>query len=155
MSSGVDLPPLIALVERAERALVADLISAAAERGFPEVRVSHNAVFATLQAEGSRVSDMAARAGITKQSLAAIVRDLEGAGLVTVSPDPADGRAKVVKYTDRGWQCARGGAAYLREVEDALARLIGRDRLDDLRELLDQTAVHFEARAAERGQARA
>lgn len=155
MSNGAARPPLIALVERAERALVADLVSAAAERGFPEVRVSHNAVFATLQAEGSRVSDMAARAGITKQSLAAIVRDLEGAGLVTVSPDLSDGRAKVVKYTDRGLQCARGGAAYLREVEDALASLIGRDRLDDLRELLDQAAVHFETRLAERGQARA
>jgi DNA-binding MarR family transcriptional regulator len=152
VSSGVDRPPLIALVERADRALVADLVSAAAERGFPEVRISHNAVFATLQAEGSRVSEMAARAGITKQSLAAIVKDLERAGLVTISPDPADGRAKVVKYTNRGWQCARGGAAYLREVEDAIATLIGRDRLDDLRELLDQTALHFETRLAERGQ---
>ena len=154
MSTGSDLPPLIALVERTNRTLVADLVSAAAERGFPEVRVSHNAVFATLQAEGSRVSDMAARAGITKQSLAAIVKDLEGAGLVTVSPDPADGRAKVVKYTERGLQCARGGAAYLREVEEALATLIGRDRLDDLRELLVQTAVHFETGRAQRGEPR-
>lgn len=146
MSSEADRPPLIALVERADRALVADLVSAAAERGFPEVRMSHNAVFATLRAEGSRVSEMAARAGITKQSLAAIVKDLERAGLVTISPDPADGRAKVVKYTNRGWQCARSGAAYLREVEDALATLIGRDRLDDLRGLLGQTALHFETR---------
>jgi DNA-binding MarR family transcriptional regulator len=154
VSTGADPPPLIALVERADRALIADLVSTAAERGFPEVRISHNAVFATLQAEGSRVSDMAACAGITKQSLAAIVKDLERAGLVTVSPDPADGRAKVVKYTDRGLQCAHSGAAYLREVEDILAALIGRDRLADLREMLDQTATHFETRLAERGQAR-
>ena len=153
MSSAADRSPLIALVERAGRALVADLVSSAAERGYPEVRMSHNAVFATLQADGSRVSDMAARAGITKQSLAAIVKDLEGAGLVTVSPDPADGRAKVVKYTDRGRQCATDGAAYLREVEDNVATLLGRDRLDDLRELLEQTAVHFETRLAERGEA--
>lgn len=150
MSKQADRPPLIAIVERAERALVADLVSAAAERGFPEVRVSHNAVFATLQAEGSRVSDMAARAGITKQSLAAIVKDLERAGLVTVAPDPADGRAKLVKYTDRGWQCARAGAAYLREVEDALADVVGSVRLDELRVLLDQTATHLETRVAER-----
>lgn len=150
MSNGADRPPLVALVERADRALVADLVSAAADRGFPEIRVSHNAVFATLQPEGSRVSDMAARAGITKQSLAAIVKDLERAGLVTVSPDPADGRAKVVRFTDRGWQCAGGGAAYLREVEDSLATVIGRDRLEDLRQLLVQTADFFETRPVQR-----
>lgn len=127
-----------------DRALVADLVSAAAERGFPEVRVSHNAVFATLDAEGSRVADMAARAGITKQSLAALVKDMERAGFVTVSPDPLDGRAKVVRYTDRGWECVRGGSAYLREVEDALTTLLGRERLDDLRDMLVAVADHFE-----------
>lgn len=137
--------PFIALVERVDRALVADLVSAAAERGFPEVRISHNAVFATLRAEGSRVSDMAARAGITKQSVAAIVKDLEQAGIVTVSPDPADGRAKLVTYTERGWECVRSGEAYLREVDDALAALVGREQLDDLRRLLAVVADHFEA----------
>lgn len=151
MSTNPSAPPFIALVERVDRALVADLVSGAAERGFPEVRVSHNAVFATLEAEGSRVSDMAARAGITKQSLAAIVRDLEGAGLVTVSPDPADGRAKVVRYTDRGWQCVRGGAAYLREVEDTLATLLGRERLDDLRDMLVAVADSFEVKRSDGG----
>ena len=155
MSTVPDRPPLIALVERAERALVTDLVAAAADRGFPEVRASHNAVFATLQSEGSRVSDMAARAGITKQSLAAIVKDLEAAGLVTVSPDPVDGRAKLVTYTDRGLECARGGASYLRELEDALATTIGRERLDDLREMLDRVALHLETQLAERGRVRA
>lgn len=153
MSTGNGTAPLIALVERVDRALVADLVGSAAERGFPEVRLSHNAVFATLQSGGSRVSDMAARAGITKQSLAAIVKDLEAAGMVTVSPDPTDGRAKVVQYTERGRECAHAGAAYLREVEEDLAGRIGRDRLDDLRELLDQVAVHVETRLAEREQA--
>lgn len=151
MSTSTVPVPFIALVERVDRALVTDLVSAAAERGFPEVKISHNAVFATLQAGGSRVSDMAARAGITKQSLAAIVKDLEKAGLVTVSPDPTDGRAKVVTYTDRGRECVRGGEAYLREVEDALATLIGRERLDDLRGLLDMVAEFFEASRPDRG----
>lgn len=150
MSSGSALTPLIALVERAHRALVADLVSAAAERGFPEVRKGHNAVFATLHPKGSRVSDMAAKAGITKQSLAAIVKDLEAAGLVTVTPDPADGRAKLVQYTERGIQCAHGGAAYLRELEDALAATLGAGPLADLRDLLTQAAAHCESRTKER-----
>ncbi|GAA5115691.1 winged helix DNA-binding protein [Alloalcanivorax gelatiniphagus] len=147
MSTSSDVP-FIALVERVDRALVRDLVTAAAERGFPEVRISHNAVFATLDAEGSRVSDMAARAGITKQSLAAMVKDLEQAGLVTVSPDPADGRAKVVTYTARGWECVHSGRAHLREVEEALAALVGRERLDDLRGMLALVAEHLETSRA-------
>ncbi|RYB89816.1 MarR family transcriptional regulator [Nocardioides glacieisoli] len=146
MSTTEDAPHLIALVERADRALVTDLVSSAADRGFPEVRASHNAVFATLGSEGSHVSDMAARAGITKQSVAAIVRDLEAAGLVTVSPDPADRRAKLVRYTDRGWQCARGGSAYLREVEEAMSELLGRDGLAELRASLVAVADALEER---------
>ena len=141
-----EAPLFIALVERVNRAMVADLVSGAAARGFPEVRQSHNAVFATLRSEGSRVSDMAARAGITKQSLAAVVRELEAAGLVTVSADPTDGRAKMVTYTERGWECVKGGAGYLRELEDTLADLLGRERLDDLRGMLEEVAVHFETR---------
>ena len=143
----------LGLVERVNRAMVTDLVSGAAARGFPEIRQSHNAVFATLGSEGSRVSDMAARAGITKQSLAAIVRELEAAGLVSVGPDPTDGRAKLVTYTDRGWECAKGGAAYLRELEDTLADLLGRERLDDLRGMLHEVAVHFESRLATRDDA--
>ena len=143
----------LALVERVNRAMVADLVSGAAARGFPEIRQSHNAVFATLRSEGSRVSDMAARAGITKQSVAAIVRELEDAGLVSVGPDPTDGRAKLVTYTDRGWECARGGAGYLRELEGTLADLLGRERLADLRGMLQEVAVHFESRLATRDDA--
>ncbi len=141
----------LALVERVNRAMVADLVSGAAARGFPEIRQSHNAVFATLRAEGSRVSDMAARAGITKQSVAAIVRELEDAGLVTVGPDPTDGRAKLVTYTDRGWECVRGGASYLRELEETLVDLLGRERLDDLRGMLTEVADHFESRLSNEG----
>ena len=145
-----DPAQLLALVERANRAMVVDLVSGAAARGFPEVRQSHNAVFATLRTEGSRVSDMAARAGITKQSVAAIVRDLEHAGLVSVGPDPTDGRAKLVTYTERGWECVRGGAGHLREQEDTLSDLLGRERLDHLRDMLAEVAVHFESRQPSR-----
>lgn len=132
--------PLIGLLERAARAMVADMVRSAAERGFPEVRASHNAVFATLAAEGSRVSDMAAQAGITKQSVGEMVRDLEQAGLVEIRPDPTDGRAKIVRYTKRGWQCVRSGESHIRSVDALLASTLGADRMADLRVMLTEIA---------------
>lgn len=139
-----DNPPFIALVERVDRALVAGLARAAAAGGFPQIRAAHNAVFATLGAEGSRVSDMAAGAGITKQSMAALVHDLEGLGIVEVGPDPTDGRAKLVSYTPRGWEVVRGGQSHLREVEEQIERLLGARELARVRAAMTRVASHYE-----------
>src|SRR5688500_606083 len=103
--SRVDLPrlgqtPLIALVDRANRALQADMVRIAHLRGHPEVKPAHNSVFGTLSAEGSRASDMAARAGITRQSMGEIIREMVDLGILEMRPDPEDRRAKLVTYTD-------------------------------------------------------
>ena len=130
--------PLIRLVEDADQALKDDMARAATAAGFPEVRATHNAVFATLRENGSRISVMAAEAGITKQSMAEIVRDLERAGIVRIDPDPTDGRAKLVSYTERGWACVRGGQQHIKDVDAVLADALGQARLAELRVLLSE-----------------
>ena len=55
-----------------------------------------------LDDAGTRVSVLAERAQITKQSMAELVAHLERHGYVERVPDPADGRAKLVRATDRG-----------------------------------------------------
>lgn len=75
-----------------------------AERGFEDLRVSHTTLFANLDPAGSRLVDLAAHAGITKQSMAAIADDLEGLGYIHRGPDPRDGRARLIWLTDRGRQ---------------------------------------------------
>ena len=76
------------------------MVREARERGHTEIRLAHNAVFATLHGEAGRTSDMAARAGITKQSMGEVVRELADLGILEVHPDPEDRRAKLVSYTD-------------------------------------------------------
>lgn len=131
-------PPLIRLVADASRAFREDMTRAAASAGFPEVRATHDAVFATLPAEGARISVMAARAGMTKQSMAEIVRDLERSGIVRIDPDPSDGRAKLVTYTEAGWACVRAGEQHIKDVEAMLAAQLGQSRLTELRALLGE-----------------
>jgi DNA-binding MarR family transcriptional regulator len=117
--------PFISLVDKASQALSVDMVREARGRGYPFVRLAHNAVFATLYGDGGRISDMAARAGITKQSMGEVVRELVGLGVLELSVDPDDGRAKVVTYTELGLEVTRGGRRYLESMEKRLAEAFG------------------------------
>lgn len=133
-----DRRPLISLVEKAHRALQADMVASAQGAGHTEFKLAHNAVFATLQEEGSRAADMAARAGITRQSLGEVVRELEALGIVETVPDPDDRRAKIVRYTARGLAAARDGYEHIIELEQLFAEALGPETYEVLRSALEQ-----------------
>jgi DNA-binding MarR family transcriptional regulator len=86
---------------------------------------------------GTRLTELARRAGVTKQAMMIVVDDLEVRGLVRRTPDPEDGRAKVVRLTARGRtfaaECRRAVAA----VEARTRRTLGGRRYEGLREALD------------------
>jgi len=119
--------PLIGLVERAARGLGADMIGTAHERGFTELRLAHGAVFGNLPGEGARITEMAAQAGITKQSMGEVVRELVDLGICVMEPDPNDRRAKIVTYTEYGHRVVADGFGHLQQVERRLARTFGED----------------------------
>jgi len=119
--------PMIALVEKAAHGLGVDMVRTAHANGFTEVRLAHDAVFGTLPGEGARITDMAARAGITKQSMGEAVRELVELGICRMEPDPGDRRAKVVTYTDYGRRVTDRGFQHLQQMERRLARTFGED----------------------------
>ena len=136
-----DYVPLIALVHRLNKALQQDMVRAAHERGHTGLKNSHNAVFATLDAEGSRAADMAAQLGITRQSMGEIVRELVELGIVEMKPDPKDRRAKLVTWTEEGLRVAREGYGHILDVEDRCAQEIGAEEFSRLREALVRLAA--------------
>ncbi len=124
----VDRKPLLALTEKAFRSLATDMVSHARERGYTEIRMAHNAVFSTLWTETpARTSDLAARAGITKQSMGEVVRELVELGICQVETDPEDGRAKLVSYTDYGIAITQNGQRHFRDLERRLVKEFGED----------------------------
>lgn len=129
--------PLIALVDRLNRALQLDMVRAGHAAGFPELKQAHNAVFGTLSGtHGSHTADMALRAGITRQSMGEIVRDLMRLGIVEMTVDPEDRRAKLVTYTDYGLEFARGGRQYIADLEERFAEEFGEDEYAMVRDVL-------------------
>jgi DNA-binding MarR family transcriptional regulator len=107
-----------------------------AERGHPAVRAPHGNVLQFLDAEGTRVSELARRAQITKQSMAELVAHLERHGYVERVPDPADRRAKLVRATARGDEVYAIAREFIAELEHRLVRRLGAERVDELRQLL-------------------
>ena len=153
MSSPLPRPerkPLIALVDRANRALQRHMVEAAHRRGHPEVKPSHNAVFATLLQEGTRATDMATRAGMTRQSMGEVIRDLVRLGILEMVPDPDDGRAKVVRYTEEGTRLADEGFRHLRSLEDRFTEEFGAD-YEAARAVLERVVTMLEELDGDQG----
>jgi len=133
----LDRKPFISLVDKASHALSVDMVREARARGYPFVRLAHNAVFGTLFGEGGRISDMAARAGITKQSMGEVVRELVDVGVLEMSVDPDDRRAKVVTYTQLGLEVTNGGRRYLETLEKLFADRFGDADYEATRRVLE------------------
>ena len=117
--------PLIALVRRADRALQADMVRQAVAAGYEHARMAHNWVFGTLPTQGARTSDLAAAAGITRQSMGEIVRELVDLGVVTMAPDPTDRRAKLVTYTEAGMRQVEKGSAHIARFDQRVRAELG------------------------------
>jgi DNA-binding MarR family transcriptional regulator len=108
------------------------------ERGHEHVRPPHGNVFQFLDDNGTRVSVLAERAQITKQSMAELVAHLERHGYVERVPDPSDRRAKLVRATRRGNQVYAIAREVVAELEQQWTRRIGKARMRELRETLEQ-----------------
>ncbi|MEO8291513.1 MAG: MarR family winged helix-turn-helix transcriptional regulator [Actinomycetota bacterium] len=136
---GTDLGRLLL---EGHRALASELVALLEERGYPDIRAGHAAVFLHIDRRaGTRLTELARRARMTKQGMMLLVDDLEGHGYVRRVADPEDGRAKVVKLTAHGRRCAAESRRAAQALETQTRRLLGDRRYDTLREALEEVAA--------------
>lgn len=135
--------PSSALLRTAYNALASRIFaSVVSGTDFDDLRPSHGNAMEQLELEdGLRLTDLAARAGITAQSMGELVDDLEVKGYVERRPDPGDRRAKRIYLTDRGRKNARVAKRATANVEDYLAELLGQQRYHLLRRSLEDIIV--------------
>jgi len=135
---------LAPLFRRSYDALRRRIYAEAASSGFPDLRPAHSSVFRNIAAGGSRVVDLAERAGMTKQSMAYLTESLAGLGYVSVEPDPFDRRAKRVRLTDRGAAAVATLTALSEKAENELSALLGAARLEELRATMQEVVAALE-----------
>jgi DNA-binding MarR family transcriptional regulator len=132
---------LIRQLLEARRALAGELDADLADRGFPDVRPGHAALFLTVdRRSGSRITDLAEHVRLTKQGMMAMVDDLEARGYVRRVQDPNDSRAKLVRLTAHGRRAAAECRRAVQSVEQRTRRQLGDRRYETLREALEELA---------------
>jgi DNA-binding MarR family transcriptional regulator len=118
------------------RALDAQVDAALEARGAKDLSPRHATAILLIDKKGVRLTDMAERAGITKQAMMQVVNDLERMGLVKRSRDPNDARAKIVALTAKGQTERTEAGRAVTSAEQRIRRKLGVATYDALRQTL-------------------
>jgi len=106
------------------------------ERGHHDVRPALLAVAAHIARDGSRITELAERTQLTKATVVRTVDELERLGYAERVPDPADGRAKLVRPTARAVAVQAEARAIIADLREAWAAAMEPGELDQLEVLL-------------------
>jgi DNA-binding MarR family transcriptional regulator len=104
--------------------------------GFKELREPHMAVLRFPGPDGVRPGALAERAGVSKQAMNQLLRSLEGFGYIARSDGPDEGRARIIRFTERGRAAYAKIHDILRDIEREWSAVLGPARFAQLKELL-------------------
>jgi DNA-binding MarR family transcriptional regulator len=118
------------------RAMEFRVFQALAAAGYDDFTPAQARVFQRIAPDGSRLTDLAEQASITKQSAGFLIDQLQRAGYVERVPDPTDARARLIRITTRGRETLPLAAAIVAEVEAEWSEHLGERRMDQFRATL-------------------
>lgn len=111
----IDQPHVGVLFFVAHRALEQRVLERARKAGH-DVTAAQGRIASRIGPEGTRLTELAEAAQVTKQTAGFLVDQLEKGGYVERVPDPSDARARLVRMAPRG----REVVALAREVEEEM-----------------------------------
>jgi DNA-binding MarR family transcriptional regulator len=114
------------------------ILQAVRDAGFTDVTLAQARVFQRVAPEGSRLTDLAAQAQMTKQSAGVLVDELEKLGYVRRVGDPTDRRARLIKIEPRGWRVIEASKLAHDRIVAEWREYLGTRNFTLLREILEQ-----------------
>lgn len=116
---------LIVLLSEAAEELTAQLVERLGAAGYTDIRPAHRLVFAYIDADGTRLTDLAERAHVTHPSMSELVTGLVTLGYLERVPDPTDGRARLIRLTAEGRRVQRRAIEEIADIESTWLRRLG------------------------------
>jgi DNA-binding MarR family transcriptional regulator len=129
-------PNIGVLMFVAHRAMEERVLVALRAAGFDDVTLAQGRVFARIGDGGTRLTDLAEMAQVTKQTAGFLVDRLADAGYVERVPDPTDARARLVRIADRGRVAQECSARTVAEVEAEWEAHVGVRDMERLRAIM-------------------
>jgi DNA-binding MarR family transcriptional regulator len=120
----------------AYRATEERVLAALAAAGFDDLTVAQGRIAARIDPKGTRMTDLAERAQVTKQTVGFLVAQLERAGYVRRVPDPTDARARLVQMAPRGEAAVAVARVAEAEIEAEWTAHLGEQAAGQLRRAL-------------------
>jgi DNA-binding MarR family transcriptional regulator len=125
-----------ALLRVPAQAIHRRIINELNEAGFEDLRVPHMPVFLFPGPDGVRPGVLAERAGVSRQAMNQLLRSLEGLGYIVRRDARDDGRARVVRLTDRGRAAYAKILEILQHIEGEWIEELGAKQFMQLKKLL-------------------
>lgn len=129
---------LYRLLLRATRAETTTTLERVHQLGYTDVSLSDTNLLANLDTQGTVISALARRAGVTRQAASQQVAALEQAGYVERRPSEHDGRVVVVHQTPRGRALLSDALDIVQDLEAGYAQQLGADGLAALKASLSR-----------------
>lgn len=130
--------PLARLSVSVAQMLALEMQRELAELDGPEISMAHRQMLQQMCLGPNRISDLAARNGITKQGVSKLMNALERDGYVASIVDETDARARVVEHTSKGLEVLELMITATRKIEARLADKIGSTQLREMKKLLSE-----------------
>jgi DNA-binding MarR family transcriptional regulator len=130
------------LLLRAHRDFTDTAVAKLQSRGHAILGAAAIGLIPYIDLEGTRASTLAERAGISKQAVGQLLTELETTGYVKRQPDPQDGRAAIIAFSDLGWRLLHDSYTLKLEIEGEYTAVLGERRMRALREALKLLIEH-------------
>jgi DNA-binding MarR family transcriptional regulator len=112
--------------------------------GYENFRVGHIVALVNIEVEGTSINKLAASAGMTKQGMSKLIKELQEQGFVIVEKDPSDARALIVEYTEKGLKAMIDWRNCTDYINQKFGEVLGENKLETLKDLLGELVHEYE-----------
>ncbi len=127
---------LVSLLSRASGTFESDVLAEVKAHGLGRIKNAHLRLLLNLDLGGNRISVLAERSGLSRQTVGSHVHELAKLGTVRLEPDPTDGRARIVVLTKEGLKNLMSLLEIIRSVTRRYGETVGRRRITQLHSTL-------------------
>ena len=143
MTPSKEYPPAIgALLRLAWQAVRERIYEGVLQAGYTDLSRAHVLLFRWPTIDGLRPSELAARNQLSRQTINDLLSDLEKRGYLERTLDPTDGRARIVRLSERGWNLQQVISDMSFATESEWAQVIGETRYSEFRSTLYELVAY-------------